>query len=261
MSVLDLKMTMVRGHETEREQERLASILDMVPRNRASVLEVGARDGYIACELTKYFRSVTAVDIEEPTFRMERVITLCGDATRLQFPDDSFDTVLCAEVLEHIPPPKLELACSEIARVAKHDVLIGVPYRQDTRIGQTRCGHCKGLNPPWGHVNTFDRQRLERLFQPLRTVRAERIGAERGRTNFVSAYLMNIAGNPWGTYDQCEPCIHCGLSLQAPRNRSAIQRTSGAIAYGVNKIQSAVMTPKPLWIHMLLEKARSTSSV
>ena len=42
---------------------------------------------------------------------------LCGDAARLPIADDSVDTVLCTEVLEHVPHP--DLVFCEIARVLK----------------------------------------------------------------------------------------------------------------------------------------------
>jgi hypothetical protein len=70
----------------------------------------------------------------------------------LGFADDFFDFVLCAEVLEHIPTASLSRACSELGRVSKHYVLIGVPYRQDIRVGRTTCWSCRKKNPPWGHI-------------------------------------------------------------------------------------------------------------
>jgi SAM-dependent methyltransferase len=44
-------------------------------------------------------------------------VTVRGDAYALPFPDDHFDKVICAEVLEHIPDDKRAMA--ELARVLK----------------------------------------------------------------------------------------------------------------------------------------------
>jgi SAM-dependent methyltransferase len=44
-------------------------------------------------------------------------VALNGDALRLPFPDDTFDRVICSEVLEHIPDD--EGAMAEIARVLR----------------------------------------------------------------------------------------------------------------------------------------------
>lgn len=47
------------------------------------------------------------------------------NAQRLEFPQDSFDTVIMIEVLEHLPEPMLAL--KEVCRVAKKNVVISVP--------------------------------------------------------------------------------------------------------------------------------------
>ena len=62
------------------------------------------------------------------------------DVTQLTFEDMSFDALMSLEVLEHVPA--VERACKEIARVARHEVVIGVPYKQDTRLGRTKCSNC-----------------------------------------------------------------------------------------------------------------------
>ncbi len=80
-----------------------------------------------------------------------------GDATDLDFPDDTFDAVICSEVLEHLPDP--DGALIEIRRVLKPDgrLCISVPHAWPERI-------CWRLAPPpdgypfqpGGHVRIFD---------------------------------------------------------------------------------------------------------
>jgi SAM-dependent methyltransferase len=52
---------------------------------------------------------------------------LAGDAMRLPFADETFDAILCTEVLEHLPDP--EAAIAEFARVLRPDglLLVTVP--------------------------------------------------------------------------------------------------------------------------------------
>jgi SAM-dependent methyltransferase len=203
--------------------------------------------------LTGYFDEVTALDLEVPDFSSERVIKVAGDATSLQFADSSFDCVFCAEVLEHIP--NVEQACREIGRVAGHEVIIGVPYKQDTRVGRTTCRSCGGKNPPWGHINRFDEKRVVSLFAGLQPVSKSFVSLNHEVTNFVSAFLMDLAGNPWGTYDQDEPCIYCGAKLAPPAHRSLLSRILAAIAVRIGKVQSAVTKPHANWIHMVFVKS------
>ena len=242
-------MDLQQYRQTEQEQARIAGIFRLLPHGRKSVLEIGARDGYISRLLAERFDEVTALDLEKPTFQFPRVTTVAGDVTRLQFPDNAFDCVLCTEVLEHIPA--LQQACHELVRVARHEIVIGVPFRQDTRLGRTTCRQCGKVNPPWAHINTFDEQRLAALF-PGVTIQAKTfVGTNNEITNSLSMALMDMAGNPWGTYDQEEPCIHCGAALVAPNGRSLMSRVYSGVAVRLNRLQASTSRPHANWIHIV----------
>ncbi len=82
-----------------------------------------------------------------------------GDATAMPFPDDRFDIVVAAEVLEHIPYD--QRAIGEIARVLRPGGIaaVTVPAWLPERI-------CWALsddyhNVPGGHVRIFTRHELE----------------------------------------------------------------------------------------------------
>lgn len=237
---------------SEQEKSRTADLVRLLPRGRSSVLDIGARDGFFSRMLTEYFETVTAVDLKMPAFNYPRVINVAGDATRLQFPDSSFDCVFCAEVLEHIPA--LEDACREIARVARHEIVIGVPYKQDTRLGRTTCRSCGRKNPPWGHVNRFDERRLARLFPSVSIKALSFVGSVRFATNPVSTMLMDMAGNPWGTYEQDEPCIYCGVNLIAPARRSILSKICSGLAVRINRVQSSFTRAHGNWLHVVFSK-------
>jgi ubiquinone/menaquinone biosynthesis C-methylase UbiE len=138
----------------ERKREKdLIKLIEFLPKGLKSVLEIGARSGSHSRLLTKYFESVTALDLECPNFKIDRVISVKGDATSLNFQDNAFDCVFCTEVLEHISD--FEKACYEILRVAKQYLIIGVPYKQDIRVGRTTCLSCGLINPPLGAHQYF----------------------------------------------------------------------------------------------------------
>ena len=137
-------------HQSPREAARVASLLAMVPPDTRTILDIGSRDGYITRLLAEQTRQVTALDLRKPEIHHPRIKCVEGNACQLPFPDDHFDLVFCAEVLEHIPEPALTQACAEIARVSRSAVLIGVPFEQDIRVGRTTCNSCQATNPPWG---------------------------------------------------------------------------------------------------------------
>ena len=234
------------------EQQRTADLFQLLPRGRSTILEIGARDGYHTRKLAETFAAVTALDLTKPPFDIPRVTPVEGDVTHLSFPDRSFDCVLCAEVLEHVPD--VERAAKEIARVARHEVVVGVPYKQDTRVGRLTCSSCGKISPPFGHVNTFDVDRLRELFQELETAAIHFVGSNRERTNAVSTLLMDFAGNPWGTYEQDEGCVHCGAVLQPPASRSLSQKLAGRLAHILNGLQQPFVRATGNWIHLLFRR-------
>lgn len=251
---------MAAYRNTPSEQKRIGDLMNIIPKGKDSVLDVGARDGHLSRLLIEHFASVTALDLEKPSIAHDRITCVEGDVTRLEFANDSFDVVLCAEVLEHIPGKGLEQACRELSRVAKSHVVIGTPYRQDTRLGRTTCQSCGRANPPWGHVNMFDERRLTELFLPLQKAGMTFVGSSRSRTNALSSWLMDVAGNPWGTYDQKEVCIHCGQEIGKPAERNMAQKLCSRLAFSLNAAEARLISARPDWIHMVFSKHRQIES-
>lgn len=236
------------------EQSRVADLMGLLPLDVHSVLEIGARDGYISLRLAERGLSVTSLDLEKPLIKHQNIRCVQGDVTALEFPDKAFDLVFCSEVLEHIPPGMLRRACREIVRVATNYVLIGVPFRQDIRLARTTCGACGKVNPPWGHVNRFDEALLCKLFPDCEIIKTSFIGKTKQRTNYISCLLMDIAGNPYGTYVQEEPCVHCGSAIGRPRARSFVQKACTKAAVLLTRTQVLFAPEQPVWIHVLLKK-------
>jgi ubiquinone/menaquinone biosynthesis C-methylase UbiE len=104
--------------------------------------------------------AIAAAMAEAGEIRVPASITAAaGDATRMPFPDGSFDMVIAAEVLEHIPAD--QSAINEIARVLRPGGIaaVTVPAWLPERI-------CWALsddyhNVPGGHVRIFTRTELE----------------------------------------------------------------------------------------------------
>jgi len=240
--------------ESEIERERIADLLELASCERDSAIDVGTRDGYLACLLADRFRHVTALDLESPVVADKRVTCVAGDVRSLGFPDDAFDLVVCAEVLEHIPPDDLEGACRELTRITRGHLLIGVPYQQDTRVGRTTCVQCGAENPPWGHVNRFDEPRLRTLFPTLQVEQRRFVGTNETTTNFVASLLMTLSGNPYGTYGQDEPCIKCGARLNEAPIRNSTQKILTRVAFWASRATQSFKRPHANWIHLLFCK-------
>ncbi|WP_303286538.1 class I SAM-dependent methyltransferase [Marinobacter sp. SS8-8] len=252
-------MDLSEYRKNDSEQQRTEDLMQHITRisgDGKSALDIGARDGHFSILLTEFFDKVTALDLLKPNISSSRITCVQGDITNLDFDDNTFDLVFCAEVLEHIPPHLLEKAASELSRVTREFLLIGVPYKQDIRIGRTTCSSCGGKGPPWGHVNSFDENELISLFPLLTTNKVTFVGETDARTNFMSVFFMDIAGNPYGTYNQEEKCIHCGKKLKSPPERTLFQKIFTRVAFHLKNLQKPFNRPHPNWIHILFHKTK-----
>lgn len=245
------------NHFTEKEQDRTENLLNLIPTDqRGRALDAGARDGHFSKLLARSFDHVVALDLAEPAFEFENVQCIRGNIAHLPFHHSEFDFVLCSEVLEHIPTPLLELACQELARVTKGYLLIGVPYQQDLRVAQTTCGSCGIVNPPWGHIHSFDELKLQSLFSCFEVISISHVAQNHDMTNTLASHLMTLAGNPYGTYDQEESCISCGKKLIPPPKRTFSQKVLAKLSIWLEQIQKLIFLkdPKPQWIHILFKR-------
>lgn len=236
----------------ENEKLRAEDLMRILPKHRSTVLEIGARDGHFSRLLTEHFSRVTALDLQRPTWTIDGVETVAGNVEQLDFADDAFDCSFCTEVLEHVP--KVEQAARELLRVTRHEIVVGVPCMQDTRVGRTTCPSCGRPNPPYGHINTFDEQRLRDLFTGAEVLDRSFVGERDDATTDLATWLMDRAGNPWGTYMQDEPCIHCGAEITDPGGRTLGQKVCAKLAHTLNTLQRPFARRRARWIHLVFRK-------
>jgi len=232
---------------SERERQRIADLVAIIPPGD-SVLDVGARDGVLTTKLLPRFRRVVAVDLNPP--QIPGAECRKANACDLPFGAQEFDVVACTEVLEHVP--EIELACSELLRVAREAVVVGVPYRQDLRVGRLTCSQCGLEQPAYGHVHgDLDEDRVSELF-PGTSIEFHPCGPPRPRTNAASALLMSLAGNPYGGADQQEPCIECGAQVARPRLTPRSRALAG-LALRLDRVISPEAAPNT-WLHAVIHK-------
>ena len=90
------------------------------------VLEVGFGSGYGTAYLAEVAQEVIGIDMAlgnipraTAAYPKTNLRFLHMDATRLAFPEASFDLVCSFQVIEHIPEPQLSQYCAEIRRVLR----------------------------------------------------------------------------------------------------------------------------------------------
>ena len=91
--------------------------------------------------------------------------TVNGDGTRLPFPDDTFDRIICSEVMEHIPDDAA--AARELARVLKPGgtIAVTVPTWLPEKVCWALSDEYHAPFVPGGHVRIFTEASLRTRFR------------------------------------------------------------------------------------------------
>lgn len=119
-----------------------------------TILDAGCGEGFVLDRLRGGF----GVDISAPAlaYARQRLDDPVNQANlyNLPFADNSFDLVVCLEVLEHLPEPGHGLA--ELLRVARWFVLVSVPHEPWFRTANFLRGkHLAALGNDPEHLQNF----------------------------------------------------------------------------------------------------------
>ncbi len=131
-----------------------------------SILDAGCGEGFLTDYLARRDSSLrlTGVDMSSEAIAYaedmfgERVRFRMGNVYKLPFSDNSFDVVLCSEVLEHLDDP--DLATRELTRVARRHVIITVPNEPYFRW-LNDLARALGICMDPGHINFWTKSTFE----------------------------------------------------------------------------------------------------
>ncbi len=161
------------------------------------VLEVGIGSGLLSYLLRSRGVDLTTVDLDE---RLEP--DFVADVTGLPFEDSAFSTVVCFEVLEHLPWPSVSRALSELHRVSAGHVLVSLPdlrrkYRVFFQFYREKWTFKKVLVLPWERRLTRSRDREHCWEIGVKGYPLSRIEMEFRRGGFSIERQFVPFGNPY----------------------------------------------------------------
>ncbi|MFT9849646.1 glycosyltransferase [Aneurinibacillus sp. REN35] len=153
------------GNSPEKYQVQvLFDIIDILPKDVSSILDVGCGDGHITNLLPKELHVVGA-DISEEALKYvtrEKVVASIDD---LPFPDNFFDLVMINDVLEHLPIELHNKGLIELQRVAKNYILITVPHNEQIEANEAKCGECNFVYHIHWHQRFYNEEKISRLIE------------------------------------------------------------------------------------------------
>lgn len=135
------------------------------------VLNIGVGDGSFERLSLKNGINIYSLDPSEKSINQLKEKLNLGDKAKvgysqeIPFENNFFDVVVMSEVLEHLSDDILEKTLPEIRRVLKDSGLfIGtVPARENLNESIAVCPECACRFHRWGHVQSFDNNRLRNL--------------------------------------------------------------------------------------------------
>jgi ubiquinone/menaquinone biosynthesis C-methylase UbiE len=151
-----------------------AKITDIIASlHPETLLDAGCGEGFTAETFLRAMPTLrlTGFDPHEPSvelarMRNPRATFLVGSIYEMPFEDSSFDVVGCFEVMEHLHDAPRALA--ELARVARHAVVLSVPHEPFFCLSNAARGKNLDIDPKGSdpdHRNFWSREALGQFVQ------------------------------------------------------------------------------------------------
>lgn len=159
-----------RDNRYYQDMIRFDRILQLLPDESQKILDLGCGDGYLSYLMARAKHQVTAFDLS--INRLEKFKNIAteyaieqqiGDVKSTGFPENTFDIIICSEVIEHID--EYEKVLQEAYRILKPEgqFIVSVPHDEPRKI--ITCPHCLKQFYRNGHINRFTRQNLPEALQ------------------------------------------------------------------------------------------------
>lgn len=142
-----------RRERSQNEKKKFAFIASLC---KGDVLEIGCANGDLSSYISMYGHRIFGIDIDPVAVELARYkvwhfgLSDCyfniDDANNLSLPDSAFDTVVLAEILEHVTEPQNVI--NEARRVCKNDGIIIISVPRGYRI------------PSPDHINIFNTDKI-----------------------------------------------------------------------------------------------------
>ncbi len=135
------------------------------------VLNIGVGSGFL--EKISVEKGVDIYSLDPNSESIKRLQVLLGEnkakvgySQNIPFEDNIFDAVVMSEVLEHLDDDVIRETINEIHRVLKPsgDFMGTVPHKEDLFEQMVVCPNCGEKFHRWGHVQSFDIEKLEQTF-------------------------------------------------------------------------------------------------
>jgi SAM-dependent methyltransferase len=221
-----------------------------------TILDVGCGNGAISNDFCSG-RKVVACDRSEAALAHVSTDKVVASCDNLPFGDQSFDYVLCSEVIEHLPEDIFENTLKELSRVTRKLLVLTVPNREVRFERMTRCACCHARYHMFGHLRSFRKpQDISARFSDFEIDFVGYCGHERPAACGPLIRLQRLLLGDWPGHEVMI-CPRCGSKAAARNLRPSgtLRRLIEILGWFTDRAQWR-FTPRPVLSWMVLRLAR-----
>lgn len=234
-----------------KEKDRLRLIISQIPDNVIRILDVGCGDGRLSNILSERYE-VVKTDLSFDCLGKKSCPSIQADASLLPFQDNTFDIVICSEVIEHIPDYLYFAVLEEIKRVSQSYILMSVPFKECILSRNVKCCHCGNVFHKWLHLRSFTLNNIKGLFSGFNLISYSFSGEPAVYNNKFPLYISQYIGKGWSEPDESTICSKCS-SRDFVWKRNLVTKCCSLVQKGMRLITKV---PEGNWIISLFEKTK-----
>lgn len=193
------------------EIERSQITVNLIPKDVKSALDAGCGSGIITNKINA--ERVVGLDFSRTALKLLVRPAVEGNLLSLPFPTQSFDIVVCSEILEHISHFDYDQVLGEISRVSRKYLLVSVPCRENLKRSQVICPACGCSFQPYYHMRSYQEKSVRDLFtgHGFAIKHLTTLGQKRDYIGLT--FLIKLLGAT--TFPKTTVCPQCGFYLKA----------------------------------------------
>ena len=233
---------------------KIEKVLEMIPQDTGTILDVGCGDGTISNIINNYF-DVTAVDRSEKALSFVKTKKIQASSDNIPVKDHSFDMVFSSEMLEHLDDKVFSSTIQEFKRIAKKNIFITVPNGENPDKLAIKCPECNYVYNRPNHLRSFELNDIVELFPEYRLLQSLAFGP---KTRYYNKKLLKLKtkyapSDSWVPYywipreNRKTFCPRCEHGFE-------FNYTFHPVASFFDMLNIMISPKKPYWLFVLLEK-------